>query len=118
MGSEALLIRYLVIVAHRLDSFRWVARWPDALRGDIFATDSELGLGPTPTPNTQEAVRSACPTSIAVVDEDSKIVQFSSSEVKEFLTSNRLPTLYPNISKYHISPEIAHAALSRACINL
>jgi len=84
--------------------------------GDIFATDSELRLGPIP--NTQEAVRSACPPSIAVVDEDSKIVQFSSSEVKEFLTSNLLPTLYPNISKYHISPEIAHAALSRACINL
>jgi len=173
MGSEALLIRYLVIVAHRLDSFRWVSRWPAALHGeflkhvrnaapdklgtaldetlsqglrdipeernqlalllfkclvacfrqltfkelgDIFATDSELGLDPTH--NTQEAVRSACPTSIAVVDEDSKTVQFSSSEVKEFLTSNRLPTLYPNISKYHISPETAHAALSRACINL
>jgi ankyrin repeat protein len=82
---------------------------------DIFAT--ELGLGPTL--NAEGAVLTPCCALIVVVDEDSRTIRFSSPEVKEFLTSDRLRTLYPNrISRYHISPQTAHAALSRACINV
>ena len=61
---------------------------------------------------------SAC-LSLIAVDEGSKIVQFSSPGVKEFLTSHRLKTLYSkDISRYHISLETAHAALSRACVDV
>ena len=49
----------------------------------------------------------------------SKIVQFSSPFVKEFLTSEHLQTSkYGNISRYHITQGVAHTALSRVCIRV
>jgi len=48
-----------------------------------------------------------------------KVVQFSSPFVKEFLTSEHLKTSnYGNNSRYYITPEAAHTALSRICITV
>jgi len=48
-----------------------------------------------------------------------KVVQFSSPFVKEFLTSEHLKTSdYGNISRYYITPEAAHTALSQVCITV
>ena len=48
-----------------------------------------------------------------------KVVRFSSPFVKEYLTSEHLQTSNsPNISRYHITPEAAHTALSRVCITI
>jgi hypothetical protein len=77
--------------------------------GEILATELDLD----PILNREEAVRSACPNLIDIVEE---IVRFSRPEMMEFLTSERLPALYPDISHYSTSLEAAHRALSRACI--
>lgn len=82
--------------------------------GEIFATELDLG----PVLNREEAVRTACPTLIDAVGEDSEIVHFSHPEAKEFLTSERLPALYPNVSRYGPSLEAANMVLSRACIDV
>ena len=82
--------------------------------GRIFATELNLD----PTSDGEEAVLAACSTSIVIVAEGSKIVQFSHTAAREFLISKRLPALYPNISRYGTSLEAAHIVLSRACVNV
>jgi len=48
-----------------------------------------------------------------------EVVRFSSPFVKEYLTSEHLQTSnYRNISRYRITPEAAHTALSRVCITI
>ena len=62
----------------------------------------------------EEAVLSACSSLVAVIiDNGSRVVQFSHFSVKEFLTSDRLATQAP---KFYISLEPAHATLSQACL--
>ena len=67
----------------------------------------------------QEAVLLTCSSLIVVVnDEHNHIVQFSHFSVKEFLTSDRLATSTADLSCFHILPEPAHTAISKACLGI
>jgi hypothetical protein len=70
--------------------------------------------------DAEEAVVSACPSLIAIIDDQgSKIVQFSHFSVKEFMTSDRLQTSNIGyICDYYIPLEEAHTLLARACIKV
>jgi len=60
----------------------------------------------------EEAVLSACSSLVVViVDNGSRVVQFSHFSVKEFLTSDHLAN-----PKFHISLDPAHATLAQACL--
>lgn len=80
---------------------------------EIFSAELDLNM----VCDEEDVVLSACPLITVVDEKDPKIIQFSPPSVKDFLTSDRLQTLYPDISRYHVFPEAAHAILSRACIN-
>jgi len=84
----------------------------------------------------EDAILSTCSSLIAVVDEDeemsqsedgsrvvrpshshgSRAVQFSHFSVKEFLTSPRLSTSNPDVSRFLIFLEPAHTIMARACL--
>src|ERR1700677_98661 len=67
----------------------------------------------------EEAVLSACSSLVSViVDDGSRVVQFSHFSVKEFLTSDRLATCMEEVSQFHIPVEPSHAILSRACLGV
>jgi len=67
----------------------------------------------------EEAVMSACSSLIIIVEDgDSRIVRFSHSSVKEFLTSNRLAEPIRDVSNYHIQLEAAHTSLAQACLGV
>jgi hypothetical protein len=67
----------------------------------------------------EEAVMSACSSLVIIVnDGDSRIVQFSHSSVKEFLTSDRLVEPIRDVSRYHIPLEAAHTVLAQACLGV
>ena len=67
--------------------------------------------------NAEEAVISTCSSLISIVDrEGSRVVEFSHSSVREFLTSDRLATAEERLSYYHILPEQAHTLLANACL--
>ena len=74
--------------------------------------------------NPVEAILSACPTLLSVVDvktdrETSRVVQFSHFTVKEFLTSTRFADKRDNISRrYHISMLAAHTFVAQACLGM
>ncbi|KAH9015195.1 NACHT domain-containing protein [Lactarius pseudohatsudake] len=69
--------------------------------------------------DSHEAVLSACSSLVTVVDVDgSAVVQFSHFSVKEFLTSDRLATARPELSRYHILPHLAHMLLVQACLGV
>ena len=62
------------------------------------------------------AVLSACSSLVSVIiDNGSRVVQFSHFSVKEFLTSDRL-TSYEEVSKFHIPIEPSHVILAQACL--
>ena len=65
--------------------------------------------------NQEEAVLSACSSLVSVIVEDgSRIVQFSHFSVKEFLTSDRLASCMEE-SQFHIPVEHSHTILAQAC---
>jgi Ankyrin repeats (3 copies) len=65
-----------------------------------------------------EAVLSACSDLIIIVNDDrSRVVQFSSLSVKDFLTSERLATKGDELSSYHILPGPAHTIIAKACLS-
>ena len=67
----------------------------------------------------EEAVLSACSSLVSVVvDDGSRVVQFSHFSVKEFLTSDRLASCMEEVSKFHIPLEPSHAILSQACLGV
>jgi ankyrin repeat protein len=67
----------------------------------------------------QEAVLSTCSSLVSiVVDDGSRVVQFSHFTVKEFLTSDRLATCMEEVSEFHIPIEPSHAILARACLGV
>ena len=67
----------------------------------------------------QQAVFSTCSSLISVVDENNiQVVQFSHFSVKEFLTSSRLADSSPDVSRFHILLEPAHAILAKACLGV
>ena len=67
----------------------------------------------------EEAVISACSSLVTIVkDGDSRVVQFSHSSIKEFLTSNRLAEPTRDVSHYCIRLETAHLILAQACLDI
>jgi hypothetical protein len=65
----------------------------------------------------ERAVLSTCSSLVAIVNtNDSQVVQFSHFSVKEFLTSPRLSTSNPDVSRFHIHLEPAHTIMARACL--
>ena len=67
----------------------------------------------------QEAVLSTCSSLIVIVDDGNyPVVQFSHFSVKEFLTSDRLATSSPDISRFHILSEPAHTVVAKACLGI
>jgi hypothetical protein len=67
----------------------------------------------------EQALLSSCSSLIAIVDSDcSRAVQFSHFSVKEFLMSPCLSTSSEDISRYHISLELAHTILAQACLGV
>ena len=67
----------------------------------------------------EEAVLSACSSLVSViVDNGSRVVQFSHFSVKEFLTSDRLASCLEEVSKFYIPGEPSHAILAQACLGV
>ena len=67
----------------------------------------------------EEAVLSACSSLVSVIIEDgSRIVQFSHFSVKEFLTSNRLASFMGEVSQFYIPIEPSHVILAQACLGV
>jgi Ankyrin repeats (3 copies)/Ankyrin repeats (many copies) len=67
----------------------------------------------------EEAVLSACSSLVIIVkDGDSRVVQFSHSSVKAFLTSNWLAKPIRDVSNYHIQRETANSILTQACLGI
>jgi hypothetical protein len=67
----------------------------------------------------EEAVLSACSSLVSVIiDDGSRVVQFSHFSVKEFLTSNRLASCTEEVSQFHIPIEPSHAVLAQACLGV
>jgi len=67
----------------------------------------------------EQALLSSCSSLITIVDvDDSRVVQFSHSSVKEYLTSDRLATRSEDVSRYHILLEPAHTILAQACVSV
>ena len=65
----------------------------------------------------ETAVLSACSSFVSVIiDDGSRIVQFSHFSVKEFLTSDRLADCIEDISQFYIAVEPSHAILPQACL--
>ncbi|KAH9012823.1 hypothetical protein EDB83DRAFT_2185507, partial [Lactarius deliciosus] len=67
----------------------------------------------------EEAVLSACSSLVSViVDNGSRIVQFSHFSVKEFLISDRLASCIEDVSRFHIPIEPSHMVLAQACLGV
>jgi ankyrin repeat protein len=68
----------------------------------------------------EQALLSSCSSLITIVEVgESRVVQFSHSSVKEFLTSLRLAIWSrDDLSRYHILLEPAHAILAQACVSI
>jgi hypothetical protein len=67
----------------------------------------------------EEAVLSACSSLVSVIiDDGSRVVQFSHFSVKEFLTSDRLASCMEEVSQFHIPIEPSHAILAQACLGV
>ena len=66
--------------------------------------------------NQEEAILSACSSLVSVIIEDgSRVVQFSHFSVKEFLTSDRLACCIEE-SQFYIPVEHSHTILAQACL--
>ena len=67
----------------------------------------------------EEAVLSACSSLVTlIIDNGSRVVQFSHFSVKEFLTSDRLVNSIEEMSRFHIPIEPSHVILSQACLGV
>ncbi|KAH9178001.1 hypothetical protein EDB89DRAFT_1819122, partial [Lactarius sanguifluus] len=86
----------------------------------------ELNAGGIPELNVdlrwedqEEAVLSACSSLVTVIiDNGSRVVQFSHFSVKEFLTSPRLACCTEDLSRFHIPIEPSHMILAQACLGV
>ncbi|KAN0132161.1 hypothetical protein V8E53_009927 [Lactarius tabidus] len=85
----------------------------DAASEGIPALDEDLRSG-----DEEQDVLSACSNLIAVVKSPwgSRVVQFAHFSVKEFLTSDRLANLKPDISRFHIRLEPAHTVIAQVSL--
>jgi len=90
---------------------------------EVFVFDFKAGAIPEFREGLREddpvyAVLSACSSLLAVVNvEDTQVIQFSHSSVKEFLISDRFLQANDTISCYHISMTPAHALVARVCLS-
>jgi hypothetical protein len=67
----------------------------------------------------EQVLLSSCSSLITIVNAgESRVVQFSHSSVKEYLTSPRLATRSEDVSRYHILLEPAHTILAQACVSI
>ncbi|KAN0124166.1 Ankyrin repeat-containing domain protein [Lactarius tabidus] len=67
----------------------------------------------------EAAVLSACSSLVAIViDDGSRVVQFSHFSVEEFLTSDRLANSTEEVSRFYIPIEPCHAILAQACLSV
>ncbi|KAN0129884.1 hypothetical protein V8E53_012356, partial [Lactarius tabidus] len=67
----------------------------------------------------EEAVLSACSSLVSVViDDGSRVVQFSHFSVKEFLISDRLASCMEEVSQFHIPIEPSNTILAQACLGV
>jgi hypothetical protein len=67
----------------------------------------------------EQALLFSCSSLITIVNAgESRVVQFSHSSVKEYLTSPRLATRSEDISHYHILLKSAHTILAQACVSV
>ena len=67
----------------------------------------------------QQGVLATCSSLIVVVKADyseTRVVQFAHFSVKEFLTSDRLAVMKPDISRFHIRLEPAHTTIAQSCL--
>ena len=84
----------------------------------------DFSTGAIPSLNTdwrwedqEEAVLSACSSLVTVIiDNGSRVVQFSHFSVKEFLTSDRLASSIEEVSRFHIPFWPSHAIFAQACL--
>ena len=92
------------VFAVELDTTEGIPKMNEKLRGE----------------DQEQAVLSACSSSIAVVnDPSSRVVQFARFSVKEFLTSDRLAASMIDTSRYHhIGLEAAHTIMAQACLSV
>ena len=114
------------VLAHRLLQCLCVAARPLRIEelAEILALDFNGPDGATPTlidglrsENPQGEVLFVCSSLITTVDTGhSRVIQFSHSSVKEYLTSDRLAASHEDISRFHIAPEPAHTTLTQACL--
>ena len=97
-----------------------VAELAEILAVDFDDAEGIPRLEPDGRREEQELTHlSACSSLIAIVQAgDSRVVQFSHSSVKEFLTSPRLATASGEVSNYHIDLEPAHTILAQACLGV
>ncbi|KAH9013803.1 hypothetical protein EDB83DRAFT_2184415, partial [Lactarius deliciosus] len=67
----------------------------------------------------EEAVLSACSSLVSVVvDNGSRVVQFSHLSVKEFLISDRLASCMEEVSRFYIPIEPCHVILAQGCLGV
>ncbi|KAH9037511.1 hypothetical protein EDB85DRAFT_609212 [Lactarius pseudohatsudake] len=111
--------------AYRLLQYLTVAIRPLRVEelAELLATDPNVGGIPKLNANwrweDQEAVLSACAGLVSVIIENgSRVVQFSHSSVKDFLTSSRLASSPQDVSRFHIPFEAPHVMLSQACLGV
>ncbi|KAH8976940.1 ankyrin repeat-containing domain protein [Lactarius hatsudake] len=110
--------------SYRLLQCLTVASRPLRVEGLAELLAIELNAGGIPKLNTdlrwedqEEAVLSVCSSLVTVIiDDGSRVVQFSHFSVKEFLTSPRLAYCTEEVSRFHIPIEPSHMVLAQACL--
>jgi hypothetical protein len=91
---------------------------------EVLAIDFDVEGVPILNPrwrweDQEQVLLSSCSSLITIVNVDnSRVVQFSHSSVKEYLTSHRLATRSEDVSRYHILLEPAHTILAQACMSV
>jgi Ankyrin repeats (many copies) len=69
--------------------------------------------------DAHEAVLSTCSSLIAIVNvDDTPMVQFAHFSVKEYLISDRLAIAGPDLSPYHVDPQLAHTMLAQVSLSV
>ena len=98
----------------------WKAKLDEVLAIDFNDKGGVPRLNPRWRWEDQEqALLSSCSSLITIVNVgESRVVQFSHSSVKEFLTSPRLASRSEDISRYRILLEPAHTILAQACVSV
>ena len=94
--------------------------------GEVYVIHHDIDVESTQIPefcpsrrdqNPGKAVQSACPSLVTVIDVGGdQVAQFSHFSVQEFLVWEDLRKISQDISRYHVSPPLAHAFFARACL--